>query len=215
MNNDRYDNDYPSVTGVLGVLRKIGLEIWFKYNTAKFCDGKSERGKLNGKLIHQAIHDYIETGSAKISTQNADEVKTALQSFILFRKENPEYILKNSETKMTSQKYKCNGTLDCLAEVNGRTILADWKTGECKKKEKPDIYDEYIYQCAAYVYFYNEVFNDNIDEAVIISLAKDKIAYSKFTITKEMIIQSFKNAFLPALSIYHQNKITKGWIKEA
>ncbi len=43
-----YDNSYSSVTQILGVLRKIGLEYWFKFNTAKFCDEESNRGKITG-----------------------------------------------------------------------------------------------------------------------------------------------------------------------
>ena len=42
---DRYTNKYPSVTTVLGVLRKLGLEMWFKNNTAQYCDEESRKGK--------------------------------------------------------------------------------------------------------------------------------------------------------------------------
>lgn len=36
-----YQNDYPSVTQALDVLRKIGLEMWFKINTLEYINTKS------------------------------------------------------------------------------------------------------------------------------------------------------------------------------
>lgn len=209
MNNDRYTNTYPSVTQVLGILRKIGLEMWFKFNTSKFCDEKSERGKLIGKQIHQVFHDYIETGEAKLSTEYGEEVKTALKSFILFRKEHPDYELKNAEIKMTSEKHKCNGTLDCFAEKKGKAIILDWKSTDCGKKEKPVIYPEYFAQTAAYVNFYNEINKSNIKEAAIVSLAKNKVVYTHYEMNEQEISDYFNEMFLPALKIYNFQKRKK------
>ena len=201
-----YKNDYPSVTTVLGVLRKIGLEMWFKWNTAKFCDEESNKGKLIGTQIHDGIHSFIQTGEIKVTTEYSEEVTNALKGFVEFRKAHPELKLINSEIKMTSEQYHYNGTLDCLAD-DGSLIILDWKTGKCKDKDKPDIYDEYKYQVAAYVYAYNEINKVNIDRAVILSLAKDKIAYNEYRMMEQEIKEHFENAFLPALKIWnHQHK---------
>ncbi len=215
-----YQNDYPSVTQVLGVLRKIGLENWFKYNTAQFCNDKSSKGRLIGTQVHEAIHDYITTGKVKIETQYAKEVTNSLNSFMLFRKEHPEFTLKNSEMKMTSEKYKCNGTLDCEAEKI-KPVLLDWKTGECKwtlnkktgvmewKYEAPPIYEEMKSQVSAYVKFHNEVANASIEDANILVLAKDKVAYNLCPVGKEEIDHCFNEIFLPALKIYNGQKRLK------
>ena len=64
-----YDNDYPSVTTILSVLRKIGLEMWFKFNTIKFINDATAKGKLIGTQTHEAIEHYINTGEAKIETE--------------------------------------------------------------------------------------------------------------------------------------------------
>lgn len=207
MANRQYNNSYPSVTQVLGVLRKIGLENWFKYNTAQFCDEKSRKGKEIGTLIHQAIHDYIITQEAKIETSYADEVTNALKSFIKFVKDYPDYKFINSEIELTSEIYKFNGTTDCLIEQDGCLWIADWKSAEAKKKEKPEIYDEYLYQVSAYVYLYNEVKNTTIENAFILSLAKNKVTYNYRIMDKKEIDNCFNGVFLPALKIYnYQNK---------
>src|SRR3990167_674793 len=166
-----YINNYASVTQVLSVLRKPGLEQWFLSNTRAFCTEKSNKGKLIGTQIHNAIQSYIETGKASISTEYDEEVTNALKSFMLFRKENPSYVLKRAELPLTSEQYKFNGTIDCI----GENIMWDWKTGECKDKDRPTIYDEWKYQVSAYVYLYNEVNKTNIERANILGIAKDKI----------------------------------------
>ena len=198
----QYDNEYPSVTIVLGVLRKIALEWWFKVNTPQFIDEESKRGRNIGTEIHSVIQSYIETGEAKIETQYAEEVTNALKSFMLFRKENPSIVLKKSEIKLTSEQFKFNGTIDCI----GDGIMIDWKTGKAKDKDKPDIYDEYKYQVAAYVYLWNEVNKANIEKAIIIAVAKDKIAYNLVEMGKEEIDGCFNEVFLSALKIVNYRK---------
>lgn len=203
-----YENDYPSVTEILGVLRKIGLEMWFKYNTAAFCDEKSRKGKEIGTQIHEAIQSFIETGSAKTETQYQEEVTNALKSFIAFRNSNPHVILKRSEIPLTSLKHCFNGTIDCL----GENMLVDWKTGEAKDEAAPKIYDEYKYQVAAYVYLYNELHGTNIQKALIVAVAKDKVAFNTYEMGAEEIKQSFEQVFLPCLSICNfQKKYKKGF----
>lgn len=200
------DNNYPSVTTALGVLRKIGLEIWFKRNTEQFCNEVNSKGKTVGTQIHKVIQDYIETGSAKIETQYQSEVTTALNSFMLFKKENSLIKLNRSEVSLTSEKYKYNGTIDCTAN-NGKLIIADWKTQELKEKEKLVVYDEYLYQVAAYVYLYNEHNPDfMVDEAIIVVIGKDKISYTSQIMTKEEIDDCFNEVFLSALKICKYQK---------
>lgn len=202
----QYNNDYPSVTGILEVLRKIGLEMWFKYNTLQFITEESEKGKLIGTQIHDVIHAYIQGEEAKVLTDYPDEVNNALKSFMLFRTEHPEIKLNNSEMAMTSEAYKYNGTLDCLGE-DKELIILDWKTGKCKDKERPDIYEEYKYQVSAYVKLYNEVNKAEVKQAIILTLAKDKIAYNHYKMEEAEINGHFEEAFLPALKIWkHQHR---------
>lgn len=206
----QYKNDYPSVTTILSVLRKIGLEMWFKYNTAKFCDDKSNKGKLIGSQIHEAIQSFIETGEASIETEYDQEVSNALKSFMLFKKDNPEIQLQRSEIKLTSEIHKFNGTIDCIAN----DTMVDWKSGECKDNDCPKIYDEWKYQVAAYVYLYNEVNNTNIEKALIVAIGKDAIGYNLYKMDKEEIDNCFNKVFLPCLEITNYQNLEKQMIKE-
>lgn len=206
-----YQNNYPSVTEVLGVLRKIGLEMWFKWNTAKFCDEKSAKGKEIGTQIHELIQRHIELNEMKIETQYPEEVTNAVKSFLLFKKEHPEIKLNLSEIAGTSETYKYNYTVDCNGSENGVEIVADWKTGECKKKDKPTIYDEHLYQVSAYVYAYNELKKVDIQRACIVCFAKDKVSYNIQWLNGQEIKECFEEVFLPALRICNfQRRNKKG-----
>ena len=201
-----YENDYPSVTQVLDQLRKVGLEFWFKMHTPEYIQTASQKGKDIGTSTHNAIENFINTGSLSVDTEYPTEVMIALNSFVLFRKDHPEIKLKSSELKLTSEVYKFNGTMDVLAEIDGIKVVGDWKSSECKDKEKPPIWDEYIYQVSAYVKLYNEVNNDNIDRAFILSIAKDKVAYNLRFLEKDEINGSFDNVFLSALKILNYKR---------
>ena|SRR3990167_1467447 len=197
-----YINNYASVTQVLSVLRKPGLEQWFLSNTRAFCTEKSNKGKLIGTQIHNAIQSYIETGKASISTEYNEEVTNALKSFMLFRKENPSYILKRAELPLTSEVHKFNGTIDCI----GEGIMFDWKTGEAKEEANPKIWPEWKYQISAYVYLYNETQGTNIEKARIIAIAKDKVGYNQYIMDKEEIDECFNEVFLSCLKILNYQK---------
>ncbi len=198
----QYKNQYPSVTEVIGILRNPTIEQWFKRNDASVCDEKSDRGKLIGSEIHNAIEEYILTGSAKIETEYIDEVSNGLKSFMLFKKENPNIILRLSEIELTSMEHKFNGQLDAPKPPS----LYDWKSTNCGEKDKPSIYWEHRVQVSAYVHLWNENNINHISEAHIVAIAKDKVSYNIDTIYKEEIDDLFNEVFLPALKIKKYKK---------
>lgn len=204
-----YQNEYPSVTEALGILRKIGLEEWFRIHTKKFCEEKSAKGKKIGTQIHKLIQDHIELNEMKIETQYPAEVTTAIKSFLLFKKEHPDIKFNLSEIAGTSEKYQYNFTVDCQVTWKGIEIIADWKSGECKKEDFPKIYDEHLYQVSAYVYGFNEIKKANIQQAFVVCFAKDKLAYTIRYLNKAEIDEYFNEAFLPALTIYKLQKRKK------
>lgn len=201
-----YDNEYPSVTTILGILRKIGLEFWFKNNTLKFIIEATIKGKLIGTQTHEAIEHYINTGEAKIETEYPNEVTNALKSFMLFRKEHPELVINTSEVALVSEIYKYNGTIDAPCPPN----LFDWKSGEAKKESSPKVYDEWKYQASAYVKLWNENNPDKlINKVYIVAIAKDKVAYSMCEMEEEEIDNCFNEVFLPCLRINNYQRRDK------
>jgi len=200
-----YNNDYPSVTQVLDILRKIGLEMWFKNNTPQFIKTESEKARAIGTQLHDAIQDHIESNTIKVETKYPDEISNALKSFMQFKADYPHIKLQRAEVKMTSQSIRVNGTLDCVGN-DGEMVIFDWKTGNAKDDIKPAIYDEYIYQVSAYVHIYNELNNTDIKKAYILSLAKDKVAYNFEEIDFTLLKLGFE-IFLNCLDTYNNKKL--------
>lgn len=207
MARKEYDNDYPSVTQILGVLRKISLENWFKYTDIKTITKESEEGKLIGSQIHEAIQHHIDKEEVKIETQYGEQVMNALNAFMQFKKDYPNIKLRRAEMALTSEEFGYNGTLDCVGKIGKDLVLLDWKTGKAKDKDIPVIYDEMRYQVAAYVSAFNETQEGKIIKAYILALAKDKVAYNFEELSMDEINAMFAEVFLPALRIWnYQNR---------
>jgi ATP-dependent exoDNAse (exonuclease V) beta subunit len=204
-----YGNDYPSVTQVLDVLRKIGLENWFKYTDIKTIKKESEEGKLIGNQIHEAIQQHIEKDEIRVETAYAEAVKNALQGFMAFKKDNPTIRLQKAEIALTSEKYGYNGTLDCIGKIGDDLVLFDWKTGKAKEKDRPDIYAEYRYQVSAYVKAFNETQEGQVLKAYILAIAKDKVAYNFEELPMDKVNEMFEEVFLPALKILNYQRRAK------
>lgn len=200
-----YQNDYPSVTQVLSVLRKPALENWYKYNATYTIKKVSEQALEIGDQIHKLIQDHIERDTMKVATKHPEEVRNAVKSFMLFKKEHPEFKLKRSEIALTSEMLRFNGTIDCVADIDGRLVIVDWKTGKAKDNDKPPIYDEHKYQTSAYMGLWNEHNGSNniVRESFIVSIAKDKIAYNFEKLNFDYFHLCFDNVFIPCLKIWY------------
>jgi ATP-dependent exoDNAse (exonuclease V) beta subunit len=205
-NKRDYGNNYLSVTEVLGHVRKIGLEMWYKQHTAKECDELSEKAKEIGTQIHELIESYVKGQKAIIKTKYQEEVNNGLKSFLKFRKEHPEIKLEWAEQKITNDDIKLNGTIDCLGKDSEGKVIIDWKTGECKQNDFPTIYTEYLLQLGAYAFLYDSFFKrkEIVKKAYVVVLAKDQEAYAIKELDYKELWQPAKTFF--CLLDFVQNK---------
>jgi len=192
---------FPSVTTILGVLRKPALEYWMKVNTAEFCDAESNRAKEIGTALHDAIFQHIGRTGIDTTTQYPEEVGICIQSFMIFKQEHPEIKLTASELKIESVKNKYSGTLDCIAEINGTPILLDWKTS----KKELKVYPEHYFQIAAYIRAYEEQHKIEIKKGIVVEIGKDAVGYNIGIIEGDKIDMAF-DIFKNCLKIYYKSK---------
>jgi hypothetical protein len=199
-----YGNDYPSVTEILSILRKPGLEQWYKLNTKDFVDEESKKSRDYGTFVHSVIEKFIATGVVD-KTEISGAASTAIDSFSFFLDLNPDDKFANCETKMTSTKFKFNGTSDAIGFSGvGKKVLFDWKTSGGDLK----IYDEYIAQVSAYVWLCGES-GAPVDGAKIVVLSRAKTDFIVGEYSTPELIWYFENLFLPALQIYNAQKTIK------
>lgn len=105
-------------------------------------DFRDERDKASD-IGHQ-VHDWIERDIHGEAVEVADDAPGA-QSFGAFKEWRSSVKLEilATEVPLISEQHRYGGCYDCLARVNGRIVLLDWKASG-------GIYPEYIAQIAAY-----------------------------------------------------------------
>ncbi len=131
---------YPRVTSIISIKAKPAL---YKYyaDLPSFAAGEAIKNKSaeEGTLLHEAVEAIIDNREVTIP----DLIKPAVNAFLNFRKQH-EIIPHQIETKVISKKHNYAGTIDVLAEVDGKLGVLDIKTSFA-------IYRDYGIQAAAYV----------------------------------------------------------------
>ena len=186
--------NYPSVTSVLGVKKKVELQQWRDRIGENVANWEMGRAARRGTATHNLIENYI---------KNEPLTEKSVLPLGLFKIMKP-YIdqIQNIhclETVLYSSKYKLAGQVDCIAEYNGKLSVIDFKTANKERKE--EWIDNYFMQCTAYALMYEELYNAEINDIVVIiggedgSIAvykKDKKDY----ITKlEEVVEDFYKMF--------------------
>ena len=131
---------YPRVTAIVSIKAKPAL---YKYyaDLPSFAAGEAIKNKSaeEGTLLHETVEAILAGKDLPIP----DSVKPAVSAFLDFKSQH-EIIPHQMEQKVVSKKHHYAGTMDVLAEVDGRLGVLDIKTSVA-------IYRDYGIQTAAYV----------------------------------------------------------------
>lgn len=142
MGHDRNGTWYPRVTKILDVKSKPALEIFMReagsFEAAEDIKNKSAE---EGSLVHEVVQKVATGQPVEIPKEIAPCV-TAYQEFASQRGifMHPDFI----ERAVISHKNRYTGTVDALAEIDGKFGVLDIKTAT-------GFYREYNLQTAAYV----------------------------------------------------------------
>jgi len=139
---------YPSVTTVTGLLNKASIMEWRKRVGEAEANKISNRAATRGTRVHQLCEDYLRTGSA-----NPDIFDKEMFGEIVPFLDNIDKI-HCLETPLYSDHLRVAGTVDCIAEYNGKLKVIDFKTSS-RVKSRDDIHN-YFMQCAAYSVAFEE-----------------------------------------------------------
>jgi len=158
--------NYPSVTSVLGVRKKVELQQWRDRIGENVANWEMGRAARRGTATHNLIENYI---------KGEPLTEKSVLPLGLFKLMKP-YIdqIQNIhclETVLYSQKYKLAGQVDCIAEYNGKLSVIDFKTANKERKE--EWIDNYFMQCTAYGLMYEEMYNTEIEDIVVIMGGED------------------------------------------
>jgi genome maintenance exonuclease 1 len=140
---------YPSVTTVTGLLKKQAIIEWRKRVGDQEANKISSTAARRGTRIHTLCEKYLsneEINPTIFDSQNWNEIKEYLNNI-----DNIHAL----ETPLFSHHLQVAGTVDCIAEYNGKLAVIDFKTSK-RNKSKEDIHD-YFMQCSAYAVAYEEM----------------------------------------------------------
>lgn len=156
---------YPSVTSVLGLLGKADIMAWRKRVGEEEANRISSRAARRGTAIHSLCEDYLlnkEVNPTPFDLEVFTSIKPHLDRI------NNVHCL---ETQLYSNHLQVAGTVDCIAEFDGRLSIIDFKTSK-RVKSRDDIHS-YFMQTAAYAVMFEERTGIPVDQLVIIMSVDD------------------------------------------
>jgi hypothetical protein len=157
---------YPSITTVLSGRSKEGINRWRKSVGNDVANNIMRSAAKRGTAVHQLVEDYL---------NNSDLSKQDVLPLALFTLLKPELDDINNialqEGGLYSDKWGIAGRVDCIAEYKGKLSVIDFKTSTKEKKE--EWVENYFIQGSAYCEMYEERFNQEINQVVILIVTED------------------------------------------
>lgn len=156
---------YPSVTSVTGLHGKEAFFEWRKRVGEEEANRIAARAANRGTRVHTLCEDYLRNEEPNISMFDVESFK-ALRPEL--DKINNIHCL---ETKLYSDYLEVAGTVDCIAEYNGKMSIIDFKTSK-RLKDRDDIHG-YFMQTAAYAVMFEERTGIPVSKLVILMAVDD------------------------------------------
>ena len=151
---------YPSVTAVTGILDKDSFFEWRARVGEEEANRVSARATKRGTAIHSLCEDYL-YGKNPVPSMFDRELFNTLTPH-LDKIDNIHAL----ESKLFSDHLQVAGTVDCIAEYEGRLSIIDFKTSK-RVKKKEDI-PGYFIQTAAYAVAFEERTGIPVSRLVVI-----------------------------------------------
>lgn len=173
---------YPSVTTVTGLLKRDIILAWRKRVGDQEANKISSTAARRGTRIHTLCEKYLsneEINPTIFDSQNWNEIKEYLDNI-----DNIHAL----ETPLFSHHLQVAGTVDCIAEYNGKLAVIDFKTSK-RNKTKEDIHD-YFMQCSAYSVAYEEMTGIPVPN-ILILISTDEYGVLPFAEKRDAWISEF------------------------
>ena len=154
---------YPSVTTVTGFAKQAFFAEWRKNNPKEMT-----RVLDRGNKLHQCVEDYLNN-----KKPSADDWGPFIWQLFMQMKGELDKIdnVHAQEIALYSDLLHLAGRVDCVGEYDGKLSIIDFK-GSTRDKKKEDI-ENYFQQATAYAIMWQEMFNQKIEQIVIIVSTDD------------------------------------------
>jgi len=159
-----------------------------------------------GHTLHRVVETYLETGDMPRMAEIEDPVsKRHVVSFSSVMRQFCSPIALESAVKHDDLRY-C-GIIDCVARIEDKLFLIDWKTSEKEKSRVRDLYDNPL-QVAAYLGAINadDRYSDlggNISQAAVVVIYNSGLPAVTHTFDTEQM-KVYWDKWLERLEQYHK-----------
>ena len=178
--------NYPSITSILSIQKKEGLEKWRKNVGEEAAKWEMARAARRGKATHTLVEQFLKGQPQTINDVLPNGMFRLLKPY-LEQIDNIHCL----EKIMFSHKLTLAGQVDCIAEYNGKLSVIDFKTAN---KERIDSWNtNYYLQCTAYAIMYEELFGKPIEQVVILQAGEDGSCHSFVKQKKDYLSQLEKD----------------------
>ena len=164
---------YPSITTVLSIRDKGGIQAWRKRVGEEVANYISIKAANRGTAVHNMVEDYLNNMSETEFVEKHNKKFLPRMMFDLLKQQVLQQInsIHLQEQQMYSDKWTIAGRVDCIAEYDGELSVIDFKTSTREKKE--DWIENYFIQGSAYAEMYEEHFGTPINQVVILIATED------------------------------------------
>lgn len=194
---DKNGNGLPSVTEILKIIPADYLVGWANYMGLKGVTYKtiSEFYTEIGTAVHNAIEDYLLGREIRNIEGELDLIMQAdncFNNFLDFIKDVGSENITTLHCERTLIETDYAGTADWICNMNGKTVLVDFKTSK-------KISGDYFIQLSAYL---NAIKDIDITHCAILRLDKKEAIYEYEEKTVEEIREKYLPVFLKLLDVY-------------
>lgn len=175
-------NKYPSITTVLSEYNKKAIYEWRQRVGEEEANRVSRQASSRGTRIHKLCEDYLNNETPQFKTPfDTDMFQTLVPELQKINNIHAQ------ELRMYSDHLRIAGTVDCIAEYEGKLSAIDFKTSK-RHKNKEDIAN-YFMQASAYAIMFEELFNIPVSRTVVM-IAVDEENPQVFVEKRDNFVES-------------------------
>ena len=153
----------PSVTTVIGEMKKKSIAQWRARVGAEEANRVSKRASTRGNKTHKLAEDYLSNLPISQYTDDVLSMGMFCQIRPYLDKINNIHAL---EAPLYSKTLKLAGRVDCIAEYEGELAIIDFKTSSKTKRE--EWIQDYFSQEVAYAIMFQELTGLKVKKLVTI-----------------------------------------------
>lgn len=144
-------NSYPSVTTMLSHFSKDSIKEWRKRVGESEANRITRQAASRGTRLHKIVEKFLANEDMEIESPT----QLALFKSIIPYLNNIDNIYLQ-EKYLYSDHLRLAGTVDCIAEYNGKLNVIDFKSSSKPKRE--DWIEGYFVQATAYAIMFEELY---------------------------------------------------------